>query len=403
MKNYRIPLLLLGILALTACNLPRPTATGEDPGLIHTIAAMTVEAQLTLDAAIEQPGDPGNQQPEPGQPEAPTATLTSTNTPLPTNTPAPVWTNTPVPTATKTPIPCDHITWGKDITIPDGTELVPGETFTKTWRLNNTGSCTWTSGYSLVFDSGDRMGAPDDLKLTSDTVAPGQEYDVSVVLTAPDEPGDYRGNFKLRNPSGAIFGLGKISDPFYVDINIPDRTGVMFDFLAVADEGDWGTGTGDVDFATPGDTDIDYGGPDTDANGFAMVKDDQKLEDGGTSGVILETHPKWVDNGYVVGRFPPYKVGAGDYIKGRLGFIAFDDGSCGVGDADFQIYYTLGDDIGSLTKLGEWNETCDGDLTKINIGLSTIKGKTVRFYLVVSANGVSTQDWTIWSSLGVWR
>ena len=402
MKNYRLLVLLLGLLALTACNMPRPTSTGEDPGLIHTIAAMTVEAQLTLDAAIEQPGQPGGQQPEPGQPEAPTATFTPTNTPLSTNTPAPVWTNTPAPTATKTPIPCDHITWGKDVTIPDGTELVPGEVFTKTWRLKNTGSCTWTSGYALIFDSGDRMGAPDSLKLTSDTVAPGQEYDISVVLTAPDDPGDYRGNFKLRNPFDVIFGLGNTSDPFYVDINIPERTGVMYDFLAGADEAEGGAGAGDVDFAPPGDTDINYAGAEDDPNGFVNALRDQKLEDGDVSGVILKTYPKQENNGYIVGRFPVYKVGAGDYIKGRLGLFAGDSG-CAGGDVIFEIHYTLGDDQGSLTKLGDWNETCDGDLTKINFDLNAVKGKSVRFYLVIRANGDFTNDYAIWSSLGVFR
>jgi len=404
-QTFRKPvtILILGFLFLTACNMPRPTPTSqEDPGLIHTIAAQTVEAQLTREAEGQQPGD-GLPQSEPGQSESPTTTLTPSPTSLPTNTQPPPVTNTPAPTATITQIPCDHITWGKDVTIPDGTELVPGEPFTKTWRLKNAGTCTWTSGYSLVFESGDRMGAPDALQLTTGTIAPGQDYDVSVVLTAPDEPGTYRGNFKFRNPSGTIFGLGNKSEAFYVEINVPARSGVMFDFIAGADDADWGSGKDDVNFADPGHSDVTYGGPDTDTNGFVMVKDIQKLEDGDTSGVILETNPKQEVNGYIVGRYPAYKVGAGDYIKGRLGFIAESNGTCGAGDAIFKIYYTNGDDVGNIAKLGEWHETCNGNLTKINIALTALKGKTVRFYLVVQANGDATQDWAIWSSLGVWR
>ncbi|MBU0512575.1 MAG: hypothetical protein KJ638_12855, partial [Chloroflexi bacterium] len=106
---------------------------------------------------------------------------------------------------------------------------------------------------------------------------------------------------------------------------------------------------------------------------------------------------------YIVGRFPEYKVGAGDYIKGRVGFLANSDGSCGVGDAIFKIYYTKGNDLGTLTQLGSWDESCDGAMTSINVGLTTLKGQTVRFYLVVLAKSSASQDWAVWSSLGVMR
>src|SRR5512143_599465 len=48
-----------------------------------------------------------------------------------------------------------------DVTIPDGTRFAPSATFQKTWRLKNIGTATWTTAYSLVFDSGDRFGAQD--------------------------------------------------------------------------------------------------------------------------------------------------------------------------------------------------------------------------------------------------
>ena len=92
--------------------------------------------------------------------------------------------------------------------------MVPGQKFTKTWRLKNTGSCTWTSGYSLVFFSGEAMGASAASRLTTGTVAPGEEFDISVELEAPVTPGTYRANFKLRNTDGIIFGLGDKSGPF---------------------------------------------------------------------------------------------------------------------------------------------------------------------------------------------
>jgi hypothetical protein len=291
----------------------------------------------------------------------------------------------------------------EDITIEDGTEIQPGEPFEKILRLKNAGSCTWTSAYNLIFDSGDQMGAPDTQQLTTGTVAPGQEIDVTVELVAPDDPGEYRGNFKLRNPSGTIFGWSNKSEPFWVEIVVPALSGVMFDFLVEAKNSDWGSGVAPVDFAGPGHDEITYGGPDTDVNGFAMIKDGLTLESGHISGKVLETHPKWEDDGYIVGRYPDYKIGPGDYIKAQLTFIALADGSCGTGDVIFEIHYTVDNDLGTRTRLGKWEKSCDGIMKPINIDLADLKGETVNFYLVVLANGSAAQDWAIWSSLGVMR
>src|SRR5271157_1067465 len=54
---------------------------------------------------------------------------------------------------------CNWAQFVADVTVPDGTTLAPGATFTKTWRLENIGNCTWTTSYALVFSSGSAMGA----------------------------------------------------------------------------------------------------------------------------------------------------------------------------------------------------------------------------------------------------
>jgi hypothetical protein len=291
----------------------------------------------------------------------------------------------------------------EDVTIDDGTEISAGEPFEKIWRLKNAGSCTWTSGYAVVFDGGTQMDAPDEQQLTTGTVDPGQEIDITVWLVAPDDPGKYRANFKLRNPGGALFGLGERSNPFWVEIRVPDESGLRFDFLARAKDAEWGSGAEPVDFASPGHIAISYGGPDTDEDGFVMIRDGVKLETGKTSAKILQTHPKWVEDGYIVGKYPAYRVGPGDFIKGQLGFIAFEDGSCGAGNVVFEIHYTMDDDLGTRTRLGQWTESCDGKLLSIELSLVDLKGDSVHFYLVVLADGPATQDWAIWSSLGVMR
>ena len=134
---------------------------------------------------------------------------------------APVPTNTHLPTATAVSY-CDWVTFIKDVSIPDGTVLTAGETFTKTWRLKNRGTCTWTSDYMLVFTSGVQMGGTTAVRLPGN-VAPGQTVDVSVTLTAPVSRGRYTSYWMLRNPSGVLFGYGdNANTAFYVDIKTED-------------------------------------------------------------------------------------------------------------------------------------------------------------------------------------
>ncbi len=148
-----------------------------------------------------------------------------TQTPLPPTATAVSVTNTPVPTSTSAPQTyCDWAAFVKDVTIPDGTTLLPGETFTKVWRLKNRGTCAWTPDYMLVFSSGSQMGGTTAIRLPG-YVAPGQTVDVSVTLTAPSTSGSYTGYWMLRNASGALFGTGdKANVAFYVDIKVKDQS-----------------------------------------------------------------------------------------------------------------------------------------------------------------------------------
>jgi hypothetical protein len=112
----------------------------------------------------------------------------------------------------------DDIEFTADISIPDDTVIAPGQTFTKTWELLNSGTCTWAAAYSMVFVSGDQMGAP-DIQPLGQEVEPGQTVELSVTLVAPLEPGNYRGEWKLRNTHGVLFGIGvEADDPFWVQI-----------------------------------------------------------------------------------------------------------------------------------------------------------------------------------------
>ncbi len=100
-----------------------------------------------------------------------------------------------------------------DITIPDGSSMRPGQSFTKTWRIYNNGSCTWTSSYSMSFVSGTSLGNP-TIQIYG-TVAPGQSYDISVPMTAPAAYGYYQTNWQMRGPAGKYFG-----QTIYAKINV---------------------------------------------------------------------------------------------------------------------------------------------------------------------------------------
>jgi hypothetical protein len=110
----------------------------------------------------------------------------------------------------------------KDMTIPDGTVMSPGETFTKTWQLVNKGTSTWTTDYAVRFESGDRLGAAYETALSSN-VPPEGAVNISVEMTAPMEPGEYTGHWVLRNVSGQSFGLGEDgSKTFWVTIVVEE-------------------------------------------------------------------------------------------------------------------------------------------------------------------------------------
>jgi len=122
------------------------------------------------------------------------------------------------PPPSPSPPSTDSATFVSDVTLPDGTVVSPGQALVKTWRMQNTGTSTWDSGYQLVFIGGEQMGAPAAVNVPG-TVSPGATVDLSVAMAAPSEPGTHRGEWKLRNSQGVFFG-----DKLWVQITVPDDT-----------------------------------------------------------------------------------------------------------------------------------------------------------------------------------
>ncbi len=184
----------------------------EPSGMDVTQAYQTVQAQLTQ--AIAQPLIETATQ-------TPTLLLDETATQTPVVSPTAGSANpTDTPSSQKR---CDQAAAAYpkiDITIPDDTELDPGEEFAKVWRVVNVGTCTWTANYDIVFFSGELMGAPVSQPLNF-TVPPNQSVDLAVDMVAPNKAGSYQGNWKLRNADGVLFGIGPIGEsPFWVRIKV---------------------------------------------------------------------------------------------------------------------------------------------------------------------------------------
>lgn len=184
-----------GSLVLSACgaSTPEPTPTLSVEA-IQTSAIATFSAGLTQ-TAISMPAD------------TPTPTPAPTGTAIPTRT-----SGAGTPTGV-----CLWLTWVRDVSIPDNTVMIPGQTFTKTWLVKNTGNCAWEAGFKLIFTSGDAMGGV--TLVLSSAINPDTETQLSIPMTAPNTTGTLRGSWRMADASGTFFG-----DYMWVIINLTGTT-----------------------------------------------------------------------------------------------------------------------------------------------------------------------------------
>jgi len=149
----------------------------------------------------------------------PTKALVLPSTVTPGTPVAMTLTGTPATQAPTAPPDCKvQAVLLEDVTIPDDTRVPAGETFTKTWRFKNTGTCHW-SGYTINFLTGDRMDAPDSAPIP-DTLA-GSTVDVSLDLTAPTANGSYSAYFTLKDAEGESIDIGT-EKTFWLKIIVGD-------------------------------------------------------------------------------------------------------------------------------------------------------------------------------------
>jgi hypothetical protein len=212
-KTVLFLLYILVAVGIASCSYPgRFVTVPENPDVM--MQYRTVSGMLTQTHVAYLTVTPSPDEIQATQQSA--LTLPAAATELPgarTLTPAPVGNETAAGR-------CDLAQAGRpiDITIPDDTRLIPGQYFSKTWRLVNAGTCTWNSDYAVVWFSGSDMGVIRSQSFNSQ-VLPGNSVDVTVEMIAPMSPGTYQSNWKLRNNQGQHFGIGPNGDaPFWVRI-----------------------------------------------------------------------------------------------------------------------------------------------------------------------------------------
>lgn len=156
----------------------------------------------------------------------------------------------------------------------------------------------------------------------------------------------------------------------------------VYDFVAHAAEASWSSGAGALTFP----------GSPSDAKGFARYVYNGALEDGSVWQRVLETHPQWVSNGYIMGRYPIQTVAQNLRLRVKIGFLS---GAAETDGATFEVRFI--DTQQRTTTLFSRRVTYDSKLDSVVVDLRSLAGKTGYFILYVNAGQSSGQDWAVWA------
>jgi hypothetical protein len=374
LRKILIPLSALALILACgpfAAATPQPAATLNS---LYTAAAQTLESMSTQGAYYTFT-----------PPSAATPTL-SLILPTSTSTSYALVTYTSVPPLPPPVSRCDAAAFLSDVTYPDGSVVPAGSSFTKIWRVRNSGTCTWTSSYALVFVGGERFDSPSAVNMPG-TVYPGQTVDLAVNLDSPTKSGSYTGYWKLRNSSGALYGVGAGDASLYADVRVAGYPVAAYDFVASYCEASWRNASDNL--PCPGTEGAN--------SGFVIALASPKMENGKSIGNGLLTYPQKTNDGMITGKYPAFKVESGDRFQANIGCLEKAN-DC---DIIYRLQYQIGD--GNIRTLGQWRELYEGGSYAINMDLSSLSGQKVKFILTVLANGSSHEDFALWVNARITR
>ena len=158
-------------------------------------------------------------------------------------------------------------------------------------------------------------------------------------------------------------------------------TSVAYDFVEQAPAAYWWTKVGASMVALP------FPGAINDDRGFATYRYNVKLSDGNTYTRVLETHPQWVNNGWISGKYSGVYVPPGAKLRIKIGLI----NGAGAGNVGFYI-----GKFGAVATISAGVAYADG-VKVLEADLSAYAGQTIDFVLGTNANGSSAQDWAAWA------
>ncbi|HND48694.1 MAG TPA: hypothetical protein PLL95_09040, partial [Anaerolineales bacterium] len=205
--------------------------------------------------------------------------------------------------------------------------------------------------------------------------------EIPVTMVSPSKDGNYRGYWKIRNSSGALFGIGGQADTaFWVDIRVTGPSFVAYNFAENYCQANWSNGSN----ALP------CPGSNGDANGYIIRLNAPVMENGVTEDEPgLLTVPQDKNNGIISGQFPSFTVQSGDRFRTIVN-CQRDATKCNV---VFRLDYL---NNGVTSTYASWAEVYEGKYYPVDLDLSSLAGQTLKFILVVSANGGNNQDFAIW-------
>ena len=217
MKKYitSILIVILIVFILTACTGEAPPTEGADVLMTSVVGTMVASFQDTQTAMYTPP--------------VPTSTATYTPVPsptiiYPTTTLGPTLTPTfiyysatptsgtitptgtlPTPTVNSASLAvgCNNLAFIRDVSVPAGTVFEKGREFTKTWKVQNTGTCDWMYQYTLVPLGEETFGGV-NTKIQK-RVPVWSWSEITVDLQAPKKPGTYTSYWRLSNGQ-SLFG-----------------------------------------------------------------------------------------------------------------------------------------------------------------------------------------------------
>ncbi len=349
-----------------ACNLGAAPGSGPSPANPTSDLSGPVQTSVALTVAAGQAGNPENPTATLAPSALPQATPTS-QVGIPTATVAAAQ-----PTSPNLPVArCDWAQFVADITVPDNASIPSNTAFKKTWRIKNIGTCAWSRDYEIVFVSGDAMTSDRTFKLPG-RVDPGQTVDISLDLTSPSNLGTYRGEWILRNPNGIRFGIGNnASSPVFVQIRVIPKANANFvyDFAANFCSARWESAAGPLNCSSP------HGN-----SGSVQYLTAVTLENRSENEPTLVTRINHNRNGWIRAIFPEMTIRDGQRFVAWLGCL---DNSAGC-SVTFKLQFINAN--GNLRTLATWDETFDGNITKVDFDLSSEAGKRVQFVLYVENN-----------------